>query len=54
MGLFNGIISYNQTLAISATVDPVLVPDVWRYAGCLTEAFAELRTAAAQAAPTAA
>jgi len=54
MGLFNGIISYNQTLAISATVDPVLVPDVWSYAGCLTEAFAELRAAAAQATAAAA
>jgi len=29
MGMFNGIVSYNGTLAISATVDPVLVPDVW-------------------------
>jgi diacylglycerol O-acyltransferase len=47
MGLFNGIISYNQTLAISATVDPVLVPDVWAYAGFLRESFAELRAAVA-------
>jgi diacylglycerol O-acyltransferase / wax synthase len=54
MGLFNGIISYNQTLAISATVDPVLVPDVWTYAGCLTESFAELRNAASRVAAPAA
>jgi diacylglycerol O-acyltransferase / wax synthase len=54
MGLFNGIISYNQTLAISATVDPVLVPDVWTYAGCLTESFAELRNAASRLAAPAA
>jgi diacylglycerol O-acyltransferase / wax synthase len=54
MGLFNGIISYNQTLAISATVDPVLVPDVWTYAGFLTESFAELRTAASRVAAPAA
>jgi len=47
MGLFNGIISYNQQLAISATVDPALVPDVWTYVECLRDSFAELRAAAA-------
>ena len=54
MGLFNGIISYNQILAISATVDPVLVPDVWTYAGLLGESFAELRDAAARGVASAA
>jgi diacylglycerol O-acyltransferase len=54
MGLFNGIISYNQRLVISATVDPVLVPDVWTYAGHLSESFAELREAAVGAAARAA
>jgi diacylglycerol O-acyltransferase / wax synthase len=53
MGLFNGIISYNQTLTISATVDPALVPDVWTYARSLRESFAELRAAAQAAAPAA-
>jgi len=53
MGLFNGIISYNQTLAISATVDPLLVPDVWTYTESLKESFAELREAARVAAPAA-
>ncbi len=53
MGLFNGIVSYNGTLAISATVDPLLVPDVWFYTDCLHEAFAELRAAARAAVPAA-
>ena len=51
MGLFTGIVSYNQTLTLSATVDPVLVPDVWTYAAFLEEAFAELRDAAARPLP---
>jgi diacylglycerol O-acyltransferase / wax synthase len=54
MGLFNGIVSYNQKLAISATVDPSLVPDVWSYAEFLRESFAELRDAGARSAALAA
>jgi diacylglycerol O-acyltransferase len=50
MGLFNGIVSYNQTLTISATVDPALVPDVWSYVELLKESFAELRDAGTRAA----
>jgi diacylglycerol O-acyltransferase len=46
IGLFNAIGSYNQVLTIGATVDPKLVPDVWFYADCLRESFAELRGAA--------
>lgn len=46
MGLFTGIVSYNQVLTLSATVDPLLVPDVWTYAAFLTDAFVELRDAA--------
>jgi WS/DGAT/MGAT family acyltransferase len=45
VGLFNAILSYNQKLTIGATVDPTLVPDVWFYAECLREAFAELQRA---------
>jgi diacylglycerol O-acyltransferase / wax synthase len=51
IGLFNAIMSYNQTLTIGATVDPRQVPDVWFYADCLRESFAELRAAAERAAP---
>jgi WS/DGAT/MGAT family acyltransferase len=51
IGLFNAILSYNQTLTIGATVDPTLMPDVWTYMSCLKESFAELRDAAAKAAP---
>lgn len=40
IGLFNAILSYNQTLTIGATVGPALVPDVWTYADCLKDAFA--------------
>ena len=54
MGLFNGIVSYNGTLAISATVDPLLVPDVWSYTEFLKESFTELREAAARVAVPAA
>jgi diacylglycerol O-acyltransferase len=50
IGLFNAIISYNQTLTIGATVDPQQIPDVWFYADCLRESFAELREAAERAA----
>jgi diacylglycerol O-acyltransferase / wax synthase len=46
LGLFNAILTYNQTLTIGATVDPRLVPDVWRYAECLKESYSELRAAA--------
>ncbi len=46
IGLFNAILSYNQTLTISATVDPQLVPDPWFYTDCLKESFAELLAAA--------
>ncbi len=46
IGLFNAILSYNQTLTIGTTVDPRLMPDVWLYAECLRESFAELRDAA--------
>jgi diacylglycerol O-acyltransferase / wax synthase len=53
IGLFNAILSYNQTLTIGATVDPKLVPDVWFYADCLKESFAELLGAARGAAATA-
>jgi diacylglycerol O-acyltransferase / wax synthase len=50
IGLFHAILSYNQTLVISATVDPTQVPDPWVYADCLKESFAELRDAAEQVA----
>ncbi len=50
IGLFNAILSYNQKLTMGATVDPTLVPDVWFYADCLKESFAELRDAAERAA----
>jgi WS/DGAT/MGAT family acyltransferase len=53
IGLFNAIISYNQLLTIGATVDPQQIPDVWFYADCLEESFAELREAADRAAATA-
>ncbi|MET0151616.1 MAG: wax ester/triacylglycerol synthase family O-acyltransferase [Candidatus Binatia bacterium] len=53
IGLFNAIISYNQVLTIGATVDPRQIPDVWFYADCLKESFAELREAADRAAATA-
>jgi diacylglycerol O-acyltransferase / wax synthase len=53
IGLFNAIISYNQMLTIAATVDPQQIPDVWFYADCLKESFAELREAAERAAATA-
>jgi diacylglycerol O-acyltransferase / wax synthase len=46
LGLFNAVLSYNQRLTISATVDPLLMPDVWRYVGFVREAFDELRNAA--------
>jgi diacylglycerol O-acyltransferase / wax synthase len=50
IGLFNAILSYNQTLTIGATVDPKLMPDVWSYMSCLKESFTELRDAAVKAA----
>jgi diacylglycerol O-acyltransferase / wax synthase len=53
IGLFNAILSYNQTLTIGATVDPKLLPDPWFYAKCLKESFTEL-LAAARGAPKAA
>ncbi len=53
IGLFNAIISYNQVLTIGATVDPRQIPDVWFYADCLKESFAELREAAESAAAAA-
>lgn len=53
IGLFNAITSYNQSLTIGATVDPTQISDEWVYAECLYEAFAELRTAAEQAAAAA-
>jgi diacylglycerol O-acyltransferase / wax synthase len=53
IGLFNAILSYNQMLTIGATVDPQQIPDVWFYADCLKESFAELREAAERAAATA-
>ena len=53
IGLFNAIVSYNQKLVISPTVDPQLMPDVWFYTDCLKASFAELRAAAERAAATA-
>jgi diacylglycerol O-acyltransferase / wax synthase len=50
IGLFNAILTYNQVLTIGATIDPVQVPDVWKYMGYLREAFDELRAAAQQVA----
>jgi hypothetical protein len=50
IGLFNAIGSYNQVLTIGATADPTQMPDVWFYADCLDESFAELRAAAERAA----
>ena len=52
IGLFNAIVSYNQTLTIGATVDPVQMPDGWLYADCLRESFTELLAAAEQSAST--
>jgi len=46
IGLFNAILSYNQTLTIAATVDPTLLPDPWFYADCLKASFGELLEAA--------
>ena len=51
VGLFNAILSYNQTLTIGSTVDPSLMPDVWRYMDFLRESFDELSAAARRAAP---
>jgi WS/DGAT/MGAT family acyltransferase len=53
IGLFNAIGSYNQVLTIGATADPTQMPDVWFYADCLKESFAELRDAAERAAEAA-
>lgn len=50
IGLFNAILSYNQKLCITATVDPRQVPDAWFYAECVAAAFDEIREAAARAA----
>lgn len=52
IGLFNAILSYDQKLTISATVDPTLMPDPWFYANCLHESFAELLAAAEHSATT--
>jgi diacylglycerol O-acyltransferase / wax synthase len=49
LGLFNAILSYNQTLTITATVDPALMPDAWRYVSLLRKAFDELQQAARDA-----
>ena len=48
IGLFHATTSYNQKITISVTVDPQLMPDVWRYVTCLRASFVELRDAAAQ------
>ena len=48
IGLFNAIVSYNQTLVIGGTVDQNLIPDPWSYADCLQESFAELQAATQQ------
>jgi WS/DGAT/MGAT family acyltransferase len=48
VGLFNAILTYNHVLTIGATVDPTLMPDVWKYTGYLRESFVELRDAARQ------
>ena len=48
IGLFNAIVSYNQSLVISGTVDPNLVSDPWSYAACLRDSFDELRAATKQ------
>jgi diacylglycerol O-acyltransferase / wax synthase len=53
IGLFNAILSYNQTLTIGATVDPNLLPDPWFYADCLKQSFVELLAAAREAASAA-
>jgi WS/DGAT/MGAT family acyltransferase len=50
VGLFNAILTYNHVLTIGATVDPTLMPDVWKYTGYLRESFVELRDAARRAA----
>lgn len=52
IGLFNAILSYDQKLTISATVDPKLVPDPWFYTECLQKSFKELLAAAEQSAAT--
>jgi hypothetical protein len=49
IGLFNAILSYNQTLTIAATVDPSLMPDPWFYADCLKASFGELLSASERA-----
>jgi WS/DGAT/MGAT family acyltransferase len=46
IGVFNAILSYNQTLTIAATVDPHLMADPWFYADCLKASFGELLEAA--------
>jgi diacylglycerol O-acyltransferase / wax synthase len=56
IGLFNAILTYNHVLTIGATVDPVLMPDAWRYMEFLHQSFLEFRAAAgipvAERAPT--
>jgi WS/DGAT/MGAT family acyltransferase len=52
IGLFNAILSYNQKLTISATVDPQLLPDPWFYTDCLQKSFVELLAAAERSAAT--
>src|SRR5207302_712383 len=46
IGLFHFILSYDRSLTIGLLVDPALLPDVWFYADCLRESYAELRAAA--------
>ena len=50
MGLFNAILTYHQQMTIGCLVDPTLMPDVWFFADCLKESYAELRAAAERAA----
>jgi diacylglycerol O-acyltransferase / wax synthase len=53
VGLFVAILSYDGRLTFGLTFDPRLVGDGWRLADWLGESFAELRSAAERAAPTA-
>jgi WS/DGAT/MGAT family acyltransferase len=47
--MFNVILSYDQRLVLTPTVDLKCIPDPWFYVECLKESFTELRAAAEHA-----
>jgi len=48
--IFNVILSYDQRLVLTPTVDPKCIPDPWFYVECLKESFAEVLAAAQRSA----